>query len=238
MRKNVANGIGLLFLGLCLLLCSMMGGGGSFGKVGFTDERVSSFSVPQENIDYLYYHKEAAFLQNNHTCSDYSCNSQDYTLSGDCVLSLKKTKSGYRPLCTAQEKSGMAQYGRFTVRQTSSAKVASHAGGVPIQPQGVAQTAVQPQGTMEHTFLALAAPVRRSSASFETGELAIGAETVHGGKRYGPGGSGIGDGNGDNNQSAVEKPGSLSDALGFVLLLAGTYALNIAFWHKKTLKCT
>ena len=234
MKNKEANRAGVCFYVLCLLLCGIVLGGGLFSGNDSAEGSVHAFSAVNESTRKSLSAGAKPFPPMEKTHTDLFGLQENYRYKPGYggVLPLEETKSGYvSPVVLQADGVRSSKADNHAIYATSGAKVASYAGGVAAQLQTVAHTAVQcpfqPNGG-GHTFLALAAPVRRSSVAFETGELAIGAETVHGGKRYGPGGSGIGDGNGDNNQSAVEDPTPLPDAIGFVLLLAGVYTLKVA----------
>lgn len=113
------------------------------------------------------------------------------------------------------------------IYETSQHRVATtYAGGAGSDVPVVEHTSPAYTGELPlHTFLALSSPVRTSAAAFEEGSMPIGATSVQSpNKRFAPGGNPIGDGNGDNNQSAVD--GALPDAVGFLLLLVLLYVLK------------
>lgn len=225
MKIKGQNRAGVCFFVLCLLLCGIVWGGDRFLGDDSVERRLPAYSVGNESIRKETFPSTRSFPSGKRVHTNFLSLQENYTSDCDGVLSLEGMRQvNMSPVVPQADGVQSSKADNHAIYATSGAKVASYAGGVAAQPQTVSYTAVQPNGG-GHTFLALAAPVRRSSVAFETGELAIGAETVHGGKRYGPGGSGIGDGKGDKDQSAVEGPTPLPDAIGFVLLLAGAYAL-------------
>lgn len=237
MSKKEANRASVFFFVLCLLLCGIVWGGGLFSGNDSAEERVHAFPVANESTRKSLSAGSKPFppMEKTHTKSfglQENYNKSVY----DGVLPLEETRQGYATPYVLQEKPRALGQGHAMI-QTSSVRAVSYAGGVAAQPQTISHTAVQPNGG-GHTFLALAAPVRRSSVAFETGEVAIGAETVHGGKRYGPNGGGMGDDKSDkDNTSTIEDPTPLPDAIGFVLLLAGAYALKGRLKMRGSEKC-
>lgn len=217
---------------LCMVLCFMALGGGLCLGARSSKGSVLCFPVPKGNVSDGSFVKNQSLVRGKHACMASSLSLQEnYRSVGGDALSLEEMKRGcvsWGVLYGERTIAGVST-GASPLYVVSSVETASWAGGVSVyERQHTATIGVPEKEGVSHTFLALAAPVRQSSVSFETGELAIGTDNVGSSpKRYGPGGSGIGDGNGDSNQSAVEKPTPLSDALGFVLLLAGAYMLKL-----------